>query len=334
MSAVIIPWEDWGGMTVTAQTIAAPLSATPTSEAERIDAARAEIERVIAGYLADREPGPTVVPNLAVARLTAPMAPMTYLFEPSLCISARGLKRILMGEVDCCYDEDHFLLTAVGLPTITEVAKASPAQPYVALQLTLDLDIARQIIGEIDAGGLGAAPAVAGIVTGPVTADLIGAVARLVRLLETPSDIPFLHAMIHREILFRVLTGPGGERLRQIVRIGSDGDQIARAVTWLRSHFAEKLRIEDLARRVGMGLSTFHHHFREITTMSPLQFQKLLRLHEARRRLLADEIDAATAAYDVGYQSVTQFSREYSRLFGAPPIRDVKRLRGGAVARG
>jgi AraC-like DNA-binding protein len=325
-SAKIIPLRLDASMAATSRA-----QAISGAERDRIEAARADIERIITTYLSTRESGATEVPCLGVGFLTAPMTPTTYLFEPSLCVSARGTKRVHLGDTICSYDEQTFLLTSVGLPTIVEVPGATVETPYAALQITLDLEAARDVMAELDAGGFGAEPSSPGIVTGPVTSELIDAVARLVRLLEAPREAPFLHAMIHREILFRVLTGSGGDRLRQMVRLGSNSNQISRAVTWLRSHYAERLRIEDLARSVGMGLSTFHHHFREVTTLSPLQYQKLLRLHEARRRLLADDVDAATAAFAVGYESVTQFNREYSRLFGASPIRDVKRLRQGVA---
>lgn len=292
-----------------------------------MDRARAEMCRIITAYLEGHESGPTIVPGLGVARLTEPMPIRTYHFEPSLCVGTRGSKRILIGDIDRSYDEHRFFLTSVGLPTITEVPAASPTDPYVALQITLDLDMTREVIAEIDAAGTRGEASTPGVVTAPVTPDMLEAVLRLVRLLESPRDIPLLHAMIHREILVRILTGVGGDRLRQMVRLGSKGDQISRAVSWLRAHYAEKLRVEDLAHQVGMALSTFHKNFRDITTISPLQYQKLLRLHEARRRMLAKDTDAATAAFAVGYESVTQFNREYSRLFGAPPVQDVKRLR-------
>ncbi len=237
-----------------------------------------------------------------------------------------------LGETSYVYDEDHFLLTAVGLPTIIEVTNASEDAPYTALQLNLDLQAARQVIAEFDSFGLAQARSEPGIVTGPVDLELLDAVARLVRLLDAPRDIPMLHAMIHREIVYRILAGPAGERLRQIVQVGSQGGRIARAVERLRRDFSKRLSIEELAEETGMGVSTLHHHFREITTMSPLQFQKQLRLHEARRIMLTEDIDAASTAFRVGYESVTQFNREYRRLFGTPPVQDVKALRAAHSA--
>jgi AraC-like DNA-binding protein len=297
------------------------------TEQSRMPLARSLIEAAIARYVGAKDTAPTVVPGLSVARLSSPIEPTSYLFEPSLCISARGSKRVLLGDATYIYDEAHFLLTAIGLPTIVEVRDASPRSPYTALQLTLDLDVARQMIADIDLHGLDTIRARAAIATGPVTPELLDAVVRLVALLDKPQDIPILNGLIHREILYRILTGSAGDRLRQIVRIGSPTSRIAKAVAWLRANFARKLRVKDLAEATGMGISTLHHHFRELTTMTPLQYQKHLRLHEARRLMLSDEIDAASAALRVGYESATQFNREYRRLFGMPPIRDVKTLR-------
>lgn len=290
-------------------------------------ATRFDVERTITRYLETRNLGATVVPGLSVARVTSPIPPTSYLFEPSLCATARGSKRVTLGDAGYVYDEAHFLLTAVGLPTIVEVPFASPQVPYTGLQLNLDLDLARQIIADVDLHGLDTARAEAGIATGPVTAALLDALARLVGLLDKPQDIPILNGLIHREILYRVVTGPAGGRLRQIVRIGSQSNRVAKAVAWLRTNFTRRLRIEQLAEETGMSVSTLHHHFREVTTMSPLQYQKHLRLHEARRLMLTEDVDAGTAALRVGYESVTQFNREYRRLFGTPPSRDMKLLR-------
>lgn len=312
--------------------MSADLEMTDVVERSKLDSIRNEIERIVARYVEKHGVGATVVPGLSVGRATAPIAPSSYLFEPSLCVGARGSKRVHLGEASYVYDEHHFLLTAVGLPTIIEVAEASEDAPYTALQLKLDLHAARQVIGEVETHRLDTARSEAGIATGPVDGALLDAVVRLVRLLDTPRDIPILHANIHREILYRVLVGPAGARLRQIVQVGSQGGRIAKAVERLQRDFSKKLKIEDLADEVGMGVSTLHHHFREITTMSPLQFQKQLRLHEARRLMLTEDADAANAAIQVGYESVTQFNREYRRLFGAPPVKDVRAMRAAHSA--
>lgn len=308
------------------------ISEPDSTERRKLDAVRGEIEEMIGRHVLRHGVGWTAVPGLGVGRATSPIPPSSYLFEPSLCIGARGSKRVHLGDASYVYDEHRFLLTAVGLPTIIEVTAASEEAPYTALQLTLDLQMARQVIGEVEAYRIDQARPEPGIVTGPVDLALLDAVARLVRLLDNPRDVPVLQPIVHREILYRILIGPAGERLRQIVQVGSQGGRIARAVERLQRDFSKKLRIEDLAQEAGMGVSTFHAHFREITTMSPLQFQKQLRLHEARRLMLTEDSDAANAAYRVGYESVTQFNREYRRLFGAPPVKDVRTLRATHAA--
>ncbi|WP_051953762.1 AraC family transcriptional regulator [Xenophilus azovorans] len=299
---------------------------------EEIRLARAEIARIVDRYCATQGDGPTPVPGLAVGRATAPIPPTSYVFEPSLCISARGSKRVRLGQETFVYDEDNFLLTTFGLPSIIEVSQASDATPYTALQIELDLPMARQVISDLDVRGIVSHPGGPGMATGPVDADLLDAVVRLVRLLERPGDIPFLQALVHREILYRILLGPTAARLRQLVQIGTQTSRVARAIERLRRDFTKRLSVDELAEESGMGVSTLHHHFRELTTMSPLQFQKQLRLHEARRLMLNEDADAASAAFQVGYESVTQFSREYRRQFGAPPARDIKAMRSAVAA--
>ncbi|WP_204326779.1 AraC family transcriptional regulator N-terminal domain-containing protein [Rhizobium lusitanum] len=245
----------------------------------------------------------------------------------SLAMIVQGSKRVVLGDATYLYDESRFLLTAVNLPTITQVLKATPEEPYISIVLKLDLVAAKQMIADIDLADPEGATAGAGMATGPATVALFSALARLIDLLDTRRDIPILGGLVQRELLYRVLTSPAGARLRQIVRLGTQGNRIARAIDWLRDNYARPLRIEELAEISGMGVSTLHHHFRLLTAMSPLQFQKHLRLHEARRLMLSDELDAGNASLRVGYESATQFNREYRRLFGAPPMRDVKALR-------
>ncbi len=239
----------------------------------------------------------------------------------------QGSKRVVLGDATYLYDESRFLLTAVNLPTITQVLMATPKEPYISILLKLDLVAAKQMIADVDLTERDAAAGGTGMATGPATVALFSALTRLIELLDTPRDIPILGDLIQREFLYRVLTSPAGARLRQIVRLGTQGDRIARAIDWLRDNYARPLRIEELADVSGMGVSTLHHHFRLLTAMSPLQFQKHLRLHEARRLMLSEELDAGNASLRVGYESPTQFNREYRRLFGTPPMRDVKVLR-------
>ncbi|MDR1280377.1 MAG: AraC family transcriptional regulator [Opitutaceae bacterium] len=308
------------------------------------DGVRMELGKKIARKIGDAEELATAIPGLTFFRRTCRTAPASVIYSPGLAMIVHGSKRVVLGTATYIYDESRFLLTALDLPTIVEVTQASRNVPYLSFLLGLDLDVARRLIADIDlldttaatatAAAAGASPpAGAGMATGPATRDLLEAVSRLVDLLETPGDIPVLGDLIHREILYRLLTGPAGGLLRQTVMLGTH-NRSARAIAWLRENFTRPLRIVELARAAGMGVSTLHHHFRTVTAMSPLQYQKHLRLHEARRLLLSDDVDAATAAFRVGYESATQFSREYRRLFGAPPMREIRALRhhGGGLA--
>lgn len=296
--------------------------------AHHLDRLRTKIAETITGYPPLGERGETSVPGLAVGCIVEPVLPRAYLYEPSLCICVRGLKLVTLGDRRFAYDEDRFLLTSIGLPTIIEVPSASADRPYTALQLNLDLDAARQIMADMDTSGVEATSSESGFGIAPLSIDLLDAVARLVALLEVPRDVPILAGLIQKEILYRLLTGPAGTHLRQIVRVGSQSHRVAGALGWLRTNYARPCCIEDLAASCGMGVSTLHRHFRALTTMSPLQYQKHLRLQEARRLMLNEDLDAGSAALRVGYESLTQFSREYRRLFGDPPRRNIAAIRG------
>lgn len=212
------------------------------------------------------------------------------------------------------------------MPTIVQVLGASAWAPYVSFKLDIDLDKARELIAEVDQLGSASEGSGSGMATGPVTPELTSAAMRLLDLLDHPIDIPILAGSIQREILYRIMTGPVGSRLRYAVQIGTQTNRVSAAIRWLRDHFDQPVRIKALADIAGMGKSTLHHHFRALTSMSPLQYQKHQRLHEARRMMIADRIDAGGAALGVGYESVTQFNREYRRLFGAPPKTDVRAI--------
>ena len=305
------------------------LEATKTMERTRL-----RMEQVIARYDRARGGGATVVPGLAAAYLTQPLMPTSHIFQPSLCVGIRGMKRIRLNDLVHTYDADHFLLTTMGLPTIVEVPQASSDDPYVAVVIDLDLDLARATAAEIDISGRQAGKDDAAMITAPISLSLADAVSRLVGLLDEPADIPILSRLLQQEILYRLLTSPVGARLRQISRMGSQHERVGRAATWLRQNLDRHIQMDDLAKMCGMGLSTLNRHFLQMTGMSPLQYQKQMRLHEARRILLTESVDAATAAYRVGYESATQFNREYKRLFGGPPIRDVKTIQEAAPVTG
>ena len=269
----------------------------------------------------------TAISALALSRREAPTEPISHMYEPSICLVAQGAKRVLLGEDTYVYDVRHFLITSVDLPTVVQVIKASREKPCLSLLLRLDRREISQLLVDSNLPPPRAHQSSRGMATGEVTLPLLGAFQRLIDLLAEPKDIPILAPVIQREILYRLLVGDQGTRLRQIASAGSQSQQIARAIDWLKGNFTHPLRIDDLASQVNMSPSTFHHHFRTLTAMSPLQYQKWLRLNEARRLMLTENTDAATAAFNVGYESPSQFSREYSRLFGAPPLRDITNLR-------
>jgi AraC-like DNA-binding protein len=269
----------------------------------------------------------TAISALSLARRDAPTQPTSYMYEPSLCLIAQGAKRVLLGGDTYALDVHHFLITSVDLPTVVQILQASREKPYLSLILKLDRREIAQLMADSHLPPPRAQQSSRGMAIGEVTLPLLNACQRLIDLLAEPQDIPILAPIIQREILYRLLVGDQGARLRQIASAGSQSHQIARAIDWLKSHFTQPLRIEDLATHVHMSPSTFHHHFRALTAMSPLQYQKWLRLNEARRLMLTERLDAATAAFQVGYESPSQFSREYSRVFGAPPLRDITSLR-------
>ena len=281
----------------------------------------------IARWTLDRDDPQTEIPALGLLRFESPTEKVGYLQEPSICVIAQGAKRVLLGDEAYEYDARHFLLTSVNMPVVAQILEASPEKPYLSLILKLDQHAISQLMVDSNLPAPRSKQASRGMATGENTALLIHSLIRLVDLLDEPSDIPILAPMVQREIVYRLLVGDQGSRLRQIASAGSHSQQISRAIDWLKDNYTRQFRIDDLAAKTGMSASAFHQHFRSLTAMSPLQFQKRLRLTEARRRMLAERLDVSTAAFEVGYESPSQFNREYSRLFGAPPLRDIKKLR-------
>ncbi len=269
----------------------------------------------------------TAVPGLSLYRRDEPTGPISGMYEPSICLIAQGAKRVLLGDDTYVYDAHNYLITSVHLPTIVQIITASAEKPYLGLRLKLDQREISQLVVDSNLPQPRAQQSSRGMATGEVTLPLLTAFQRLIDLLAEQQDIPILAPIIQREIIYRLLVGDQGERLRQIASAGSQSHQIARAIDWLKGNFTRPLSIDDLAAQANMSSSTFHHHFRSMTALSPLQFQKQLRLQEARRLMLAERMDAATAAFQVGYESPSQFSREYNRLFGASPLRDITKLR-------
>lgn len=271
----------------------------------------------------------TAIEGLTLARLTRPSDPMHGLQQPALCIIAQGKKRVISGDRVVTYDEAKFLVATVDTPVVGQVVEASEERPYLSLKL--DLDPAEITALLIEAGGVRAeaVEAEASIATSAVTDQLLDAAIRLVRLLETPDDISVLAPMVKRELLYRVLRSDQGTKLQQIAIAESRLQQVNRAIGWIKSNYRETFAIESVAAEARMSASALHVHFKAVTAMSPLQYQKQLRLQEARRLMLSEAVDAATAGHRVGYDSPSQFSREYARTFGAPPLRDVARLKAG-----
>jgi AraC-like DNA-binding protein len=288
---------------------------------------RQELARRIACFMGSAEKRVTDVPGLVLSRRTAPMAPASGTYEPSIAVVAQGRKRVDLGETTFLFDETRFLLTSVDLPIVGQVIEASEEVPFLCLLLKFEMPVVRELLSREDVQLSAASSDSPAMATGEVTTELLSACCRLVGLLQNPPDIAFLSGLIQREIIYRILRGPEGARLRAIATLGDQSHRTAKAIGWLRANYAKTLRVEDLAHMAGMGVSTLHHHFRALTAMSPLQYQKHLRLHAARGRMLMEGLDAASAAFEVGYESASQFNREYSRFFGQPPMRDVRTLR-------
>jgi AraC-like DNA-binding protein len=268
----------------------------------------------------------TPVSQLTLFRNSSSTEHNAVVYVPSLCVIVQGAKEVVVGGQSYRYDQAQSLIVSVDLPATTRVVEASPRKPCLAVRIELD----PADVGELLADGTvvpSSGPPVRGIGVTPVEPSLLDAIIRLLRLLSSPNDIQALSPLIRREITYRILTGPQGQKIRQIVAPGAPAGRIARAISWLKEHFAEPPRVEELAKRVGLSPSALHLHFKAVTGLSPLQYQKQFRLQEARRLMLSDGLDAAEAAFRVGYESPSQFGREYRRLFGAPPRQDVLAVR-------
>lgn len=303
------------------------LNKTAISSSDRRTELRKELARKIAFFAGSGELVITQVPGLRLSRRIAPTAPASATYEPSLAVVAQGRKRADLAGTTFIFDQSRYLLTSLDLPVICNVIEASERVPYLCFVLKLEMPVVRELLGREEIHTPDAPADSPGMITGETTAELLDACCRLVDLLNTPRDIPFLSGLIQREIIYRILRGPEGARLRAIATLGDQSHRTAKAIAWVRTNYAKPLRVEDLAKMAGMGVSTLHHHFRALTAMSPLQYQKQLRLQAARERMLVDRLDAASAAFEVGYESASQFNREYSRFFGQPPLRDIRNLR-------
>jgi AraC-like DNA-binding protein len=297
--------------------------------AELAQASRAElVDRLTRAVRRDGAVEP--LEGLRLRRMSAPTELGHGVSEPSFCVIVQGAKEVLLGENRYPYDAEHYLIATAALPIASRITAASPERPYLSVVVRLDPALVGAVMAEADGCAARAgASAVTAIDVSRLDSALLDAVVRLVRLLDSPADARFLAPLVRREIVYRLLRGEQRGRLAQIAAMGGSPHRIAEAVARLRREFDRPLRIEEVARDLGMSVSGFHHHFRALTAMSPLQFQKQLRLQEARRLMLGEGLDAASAGYRVGYSTPSHFTREYKRLFGAPPMHDVAQQRAG-----
>ena len=294
---------------------------------ESIDSQQDELAKIIEAYSGHDGVHTTHIPSLFFNRQTTITGPVYGVFKPSLCIVVQGAKDVWLAQERFRYSPADYLIASIDVPVIGQVVEATPKLPYLSLKLEFTpqqiLDVLSNLAARLDSKE----DSNRAIFVSQIEPSLLDAVLRLVRLLDNPADIPILAPLITKEILYRVLKGPHGGKLEQIAIEGSYTYRISNVIERLVHRYDQSFRIEDLAEMANMSVSSFHRHFKEVTAMSPLQFQKQLRLYEARRLLLSESADAADVAFRVGYESPSQFSREYSRMFGFPPKEDMKRMK-------
>lgn len=272
-----------------------------------------------------------VADNLNFYRHTHPTQPFHGVYSPSICIIAQGAKEVTLAEERFRYDPAHYLICSIDVPVIAQVVEAKPEKPYLGLKLDFDPGLIASVSVEAGIAAGRFESSVRSVDVSKLKGELLDAFVRLVRLVDAPADYRVLSPLTIREIVYRLLICEQGPRLRQMASFGGHANRITKAVQKLRTRFTESISIEELASEFGMSTSSFHQHFKTATSMSPLQFQKLLRLQEARRLLLTEDVDASSAAVRVGYDDASQFTREYKRLFGDAPMRDVARIKGRAA---
>jgi AraC-like DNA-binding protein len=297
-----------------------------TRKASHARRSQSELAQKIASFMGKEENRTTEIPGVSLHQRTAPTPPCRMTYHPGVIVVAQGSKQVNLGRACFVYDESRFVVTAVDLPIVSWVAEATEEVPCLALSIKLDMSMVRELLSREEIHVAEAPSDNPAISLGETTPEFLNACCRLLDLLGRPQDIPFLGGLIQREIIYRVLRGRVGARLRAVATLGDQTQRTAKAIAWLAANYAKPLRVEDLAQLANMGVSTLHHHFRLLTSMSPLRYQKQLRLQAARNLMLNNGLDAASAAFEVGYQSPTQFNREYSRFFGQPPMRDIRAL--------
>lgn len=303
------------------------------AEEESLELVRGRLARRILRWAPEQGVQNTSLHGVGLIRSdTATGSCTSSVYEPCLGFIVQGSKTLQLGDKEIRYGSLSYLASSVHLPVLGRVVEASPEEPYLAVKLVVDPQEVTDLV--LDLGDKVPDPAVScpqvscGLCVAQMDLEMLEAVNRLVGLLETPADAPILAPLARREILYRALVGEMGARLRKFAVVDSQANRISRVIALLKDRFAEPLRIRELAGEANMSESSLHHSFKQVTRMSPLQFQKKLRLHEARRLMLSEGLEAASASYRVGYESPSQFSREYSRMFGAPPRADVSKLRG------
>lgn len=305
-----------------------PSDRSPDANAETV---RTEISRTeLTERIAEAAPEagwPEPIEGLILRRYATSEEPIYGVSRPSLCVIAQGSKEIYLGENRYRYDPYHYLLATAELPITGRVLNASDEEPFLGLVLTLDANLVSSVMVEAGYAAPQHKADVSAIDVNPLGLGLLDAVLRLVRLVDQPDEASVLAPMIKKEIVYRLLKGEQGKRLRQIAVLNGAHHRITRAIERLHDHYDESIRIEDLAEELGMSTSSFHRKFKTVTGMTPLQFQKQIRLQEARQLMLGEDLNASTAGYRVGYDDPSHFSREYKRFFGRPPMRDVERLR-------
>lgn len=295
--------------------------------------ARAELGRLVSEHSSGEGIHPTAIAGVNCIRFSAPQMQVPSVYQPCVCVIVQGAKQVLLEEEIFHYAPPQFLAVSVDLPLVGQITEASAAAPYLCLAIDLDARTIADLISQSGDSAWSRGEVSRGLRVGETDAPLLESVLRLARLLGTPRDIPVLAPLMLREFHYRLLTGPHGHAIAQMAIAGSSTHRIGQIIRHIRTRLADPIRVEELASLANMSPSSFHQHFKAVTAMSPVQYQKRLRLTQARQILLAEKADAATAAYRVGYQSVSQFSREYARMFGAPPKRDVlSLLRDGEAA--
>lgn len=270
---------------------------------------------------------PCALPGVTLIRVSSPTMPMPVIYTPTLCLVAQGTKEARLGETSYRYDAANYLIASVELPVMGSVVEATAERPYLCLQLDFNMTELSELVIRYPASRGDPQASQPGIMLNKTSPELLDAAIRLASLLDTPQDIDALAPLTLREILYRLLTGPQGDIIRHMAQAESRLNQISRAIVWIRTNFREACRIEQAASIAGMSRSAFHHHFKVVTTMSPIEFRTHLRMQEARRLMVSDAIDAASAGFHVGYESPSQFSRDYVRIFGISPARHASQLR-------